>query len=1404
MDKKSIDKKLQFIEEYQQACNAATGSKYDSNANVTTRNLSTLQCEIGKKDIIDLRRAIVKEYLTKLYGEETAEWYTKDIGHHTIYQNDESSLFPYTYSSREVVNIKYNGNLLLVPMEHLYSIIDAPEELLDEAQGVWGKFPTDLYILDRNGWVSVTRVIKKIRHRDLVHVKTSYGEDIVVTDNHPLIISDDVNDTVNASNGRGHKQFKYGGKLEWHPNTAIDLTSICQNYIVEKFPSGFVSQIKKSGRIYLSPNKVQLTEELGYFVGFFIGDGNYLSNDEGAIQITQKDRAVLEKLSDIAIRYFNASPVISRKGDGDTYNLHLYSSSLQILLRQYFRIGNYAQNKTLPFNILETNKEFAKGVVWGIIDSDGNVDNHGRIYIRLSSRTCVNQLMWILKELGFTVGSYMQEAPVGFKEQIKSGYTQNYTLWCLSTTITNESLKSEYSFKACMAKTINKYVKYKDGWVNIDNVRTISGGRFLDEQNAFIYDITTASHSFICNNLWVHNCASISLYPFLLDGLKKLGGSSGAPKHADSFIGGIINLLFMVAAQFAGAIAIPEFITYFDHFLRVDYGEDYISHLEDVVDAFGNRNETLRTRIFDWFQQFIYSINQPAGARNYQSPFTNIAYFDEYYFKSIFKDFVFPDGDEPKWETTKELQKLFMRWFNEERTKEVLTFPVETANCLVGKDGKYKDDEMADFFAEMWSKGHSFFMYQSDSVDALASCCFSKDQKVLARSNNHGVTKVYYDTFENIGKTLDGPNRMQFKIFHNGSWCEGTKIILPNRPMYKITTSNKKEIIVSDNHIHPTIRGNIPTTEFTTNDYLMFNTRALDAVPEQDLHLTYEQGFTVGAFLGDGSFGATSVLTDGSEVIYGINFSQNIHKYDKCIEMVNAANHQLGGESSCKLNEIYNNVYPVRISSKALVDFIVRWTNWERGTNAHTKELNMECLLQSVEFRRGILDGWYNTDGGNSNRCYTVSPKLAENMEVLITSLGMSSIVDITDRTDEPMCVRGETFHRNYPLYTVRWYDSRNKRSMGNVYKVVNNSIFFKITSIEPVDYDGDIYCFEMKNNDEPYFTLPNGIITHNCRLKNEIEDNVFSYTLGAGGVKTGSKCVITLNINRITQDWYLEYKETNISLKEYIGNIVGRVHKYLNAWNEKLWDDFRADMLPVYREGFIDLDKQYLTVGVNGIVEGAEFLRGLGDSCPEDFRGIDIDPFNDGYREFVHQTLGKIRSDNKAAKTTHTMYNLECVPGENLSAKLYSWDKKDGYVVPENRVLYNSYFYPVEEDISPLKKFYYQGEGFATECDGGVANHVALDAHLTKEQYRRLMEVAVKAGCNYWTYNIPNTVCNECDNIDKRMLKACPKCGSTNIDYATRIIGYLKRISNFSAVRQEEASMRHYAHIDESDTIVG
>jgi anaerobic ribonucleoside-triphosphate reductase len=520
-------------------------------------------------------------------------------------------------------------------------------------------------------------------------------------------------------------------------------------------------------------------------------------------------------------------------------------------------------------------------------------------------------------------------------------------------------------------------------------------------------------------NLIPTYCCSITMYPFICNGLKDIGGTSDAPKHADTFCGGFCNMAFIVASQFAGAVATPEFLTYLDHFLRIDYGNDYRNHLNDVVEL-GLKPRTLKEKIEALFSQVVYTINQPAAARGAQSIFWNIAYFDRYYFASIFKDFYFPDGDVPNWDSVSALQKMFMKWFNAERLKKVLTFPVETLNLL--HDGKeYKDKEWADFAAEMWSEGHSFFCYDSDSVDALASC----------------------------------------------------------------------------------------------------------------------------------------------------------------------------------------------------------------------------------------------------------------------------------------------------------------------------------------------------------------------CRLRNAIVDNVFSYTLGAGGIQTGSKGVITLNLNRITQDW--KRSNSGKAYTEYLKEIVERVHKYLKAFNSIIHDYYNEGMLTIFKAEYINLDRQYLTVGINGFVEAAEFL------------GYNIKPDDENYKKFAKDTLSTISASNKADKEPGCMFNTEFVPAEGLGVKNAKWDKEDGYFVP--RSVYNSYFYVVEDpSTNILDKFLLHGRDFTGWCDGGSALHMNLDDHLTKEQYRTLLDVAIKVGCPYFTFNIPNTVCNDCGNITKEHLDHCPKCGSKNVDELTRVIGYLRRVSNFSSERQVEAHKRYYA----------
>ncbi len=534
--------------------------------------------------------------------------------------------------------------------------------------------------------------------------------------------------------------------------------------------------------------------------------------------------------------------------------------------------------------------------------------------------------------------------------------------------------------------------------------------------------IDLLTHHFIYKNdetSLANYCASITMYPWLIGGTTSIGGNSTAPTNLKSFCGGFVNMVFMVSSMLSGACATPEFLMYLNYFIGMEYGKDYYLNADKVVDL-SAKKRTIDKIITDCFEQIVYSINQPTGARNYQAVFWNISYYDQPYFESLFGEFYFPDGSQPDWNGLNWLQKRFMKWFNKERTKTVLTFPVETM-ALLSDGSDVQDKEWGDFTAEMYSEGHSFFTYMSDNADSLSSC----------------------------------------------------------------------------------------------------------------------------------------------------------------------------------------------------------------------------------------------------------------------------------------------------------------------------------------------------------------------CRLRNEIQDNGFSYTLGAGGVSTGSKSVLTINLNRCIQ-----YAVNNgLDYKEYLAQVVDLVHKVQLAYNENLKEFLKNGMLPLFDAGYINMSRQYLTIGVNGLVEAAEFL------------GLKITD-NPDYLAFVQGVLGIVEEYNKKYKTKEVMFNCEMIPAENVGVKHAKWDREDGYFVP--RDCYNSYFYVVEDhSLNIVDKFKLHGAPYIEHLTGGSALHMNLDEHLSKDQYRQLLRVAAKEGCNYFTFNIPNTICNECGHIDKRYLKECPHCHSKNVDYMTRIIGYLKRVSNFSAPRQQEAQRRYYAGKD-------
>lgn len=355
-----------------------------------------------------------------------------------------------------------------------------------------------------------------------------------------------------------------------------------------------------------------------------------------------------------------------------------------------------------------------------------------------------------------------------------------------------------------------------------------------------------------------------------------------------------------------------------------------------------------------------------------------------------------------------------------------------------------------------------------------------------------------------------------------------------------------------------------------------------------------------------------------------------------------------------------------------------------------------------------------------------------------------------------------------------------------------------KIAKIEVINVIKEpVYDIQLEKNH--YFSA-NGIITHNCRLRNSMVTKEFSFTNGNLGVMTGSKSVITLNLNRIIQnvsklDRNTLFGEDDFinSFHEYLRSILHRVYKYHEAYNNVLWDEYKAGLLPAYSTHFIELDKQYLTIGINGLNEAWMF-----------FSGRPCKPSKD-YEKFCTDLFSLIKEENQKHKTKHLMFNTEMVPAESLAIKNYNWDKEDGYELPtdpeqfdinQTSGLYASYmFLPNDKSINILDKIHLHGKEYIGEyLDGGAACHLNLAEHLSKEQAMTILRWAAQEGCAYFTFNVPNTECNACGHITKKPVLQCPDCGSFNISSWDRIIGYLTKIENWSDGRQKEQKTRIYS----------
>ena len=829
-----------------------------------------------------------------------------------------------------------------------------------------------------------------------------------------------------------------------------------------------------------------------------------------------------------------------------------------------------------------------------------------------------------------------------------------------------------------------------------------------------------------------------------------------APKHLTTFLDDVIEYISFFSNRSSGACGIPNVLLWTFYFWKKDVEDGYYLKDPDYY-------------IRQCFQKFIYRMNQPF-LRVDQSAFVNVSIFDRNYYEALFGGVEFPDGTYAIDYTEEfiEHQKIFMEVVSAIRSQNMFTFPVLTFSLLF-RDSKFVDEPFARWCSDHNTVWNDSNFFQSGDVGTLSNCCFDGSQMTLTKSSDG----VNYMTFKELYEAPYHKTKRNFTVFHNGSWVKGKIVRLPKRKVYRVTTANKKEILVTDNHINVTQRGDVKTSDLTTNDYLMFNNNAIYSFKEVDKNLTYEQGYLIGMYLGDGSM----LNEDHESFTTQVDFSLNEEKYKASIDIINKACVDLGIDCKFTLNTPYNNVYPVKTRSEELVRFIRQFVS---GKYCFEKRLNADCILQSYEFRRGILDGYYLTDGGNSNRIYSTSYKLIEDMEVLLTSLGLQSVIDVSDRTgDDKVIIRGTSFNRNYPVYCIRWYEECNRRRQKDIYIKHNNSIFFKITSIEEYKTDDDyVYCFEMPE-DEPYFTLPNGIITHNCRLLSDTTKlDAFINSIGGTALSIGSIKVNTINLMRIAY-------ESEFNEKKYLSLLKKRTLlccKTLDVIRHIIKRNIEKGLLPNYCDGGVEMAKQYCTVGILGLFE---VIESFGYTEKDEFGNVS---YTDKGIEFADKIF-KVLNEVKDGFTDEYSFNIESVPAERAAVILC---QKDNLLYEKNdKFIYSNQWIPLSEKCTLQEKLRLSSI-LDAKCSGGAIAHINLEQNFpNKDVAWQMLNYIARQNVFYFAFN---TRINECKNHHGFVgTDICPVCGEPVFDTYQRIVGFLEPRRSYSKDRKREFDTRKW-----------
>lgn len=898
---------------------------------------------------------------------------------------------------------------------------------------------------------------------------------------------------------------------------------------------------------------------------------------------------------------------------------------------------------------------------------------------------------------------------------------------------------------ATMYLWVKKCFSKKDADIALE--KTLNG-------EVFISDLTSWQKPY---------CFAFDLRNMLYEGMSFFKGNFKIhpPKRTSSFVAQLIQTIAYISNHIKGASAFPDALIAWDFFLRKEYGSDYMQKIKEDTEMY--------SEVTNQFQNFIYSVNYPFRAGG-QSAFTNLSVLDRGFMKSLFtkegvsgRDYVFPDGTTVDVESAIALSKFFFEYYTEINSKEgIFTFPVMTLAISKDDNGNFVDPEFVEWVSKANSEkclGNVFI----NKPTSFSSCCFTGSQKVLTK-DFRGVKLLSFSDFYQSDWTSVKHN---LTVFHNGSWVKANpvKVKNPSQKLLKITTANNKEVVVTPDHIFPTLAGDKACADITENDFLMFSSVPLDTYAEKDMKLTYEQGVFIGAYLGGGSVSIQEPSEENvrRQTYYQTNFSLNEVKYHTLIPLFEKALLQWGISRNLSLATPYNNVYPVSIGGEDIVNKIKYWVS---GCYAWEKELNIQCLLQSREFRKGIVDGYYITDGGNSNRIYSTSFKLIEQMESVFTSLGIPTTIDSSDRRDEPVIIREREFKRNHILHCIRWYAPGNKRSMGDVFVLRNNCLYFKVKKIEEISSEEDVYCFTVKNEQEPYFTLPNGIISHNCRLLNNF-DNLsgigYTNSFGVGTLSVGSHQVAGVNLPRLA---LLEKENPDI-----FEEILNATYKILTAHRKMLEESILLGTMPLYTSNWINLKRQYSTVGFVGM---HEYLKNKG-----------LNPVEESSILEGLKLLKKIEEKMILwQKESNCTFNLEQIPAESFAVRLAKLDSLLGYN-PNQFPMYSNQYLPLWEEASIYDRFKLQGK-FDSHTTGGAILHINVQDNkpLSSVQFKALLEQARTSGTVYFAINLAFSECEE-RHYSIGQQEICPVCKKKIVNQYTRVVGYLSKVSAWNKTRR-------------------